>query len=196
MTSYGITGGIGSGKSFVCKMLEARGCKIFYCDDVAKTLIRHDEGLRKRLKRLVGNELYADDGTLQKSVLSAFICKSREQAEAVDAMVHPRVREAYRDWESRQRDAGEDRIYMECALLFEAGFDDLVDKTVLVYSDEAERIRHVMQRDGIGEQKARSWMSLQMPEDEKRRRADIVIGNDYSSPPDISEIIQNNNPNK
>lgn len=190
MTTYGITGGIGSGKSFVCRMLEERGCKIFYCDDVAKALIRHDERLRESLKRLVGEKLYAGDGTLRKAVLSAFICESAEKAQMVDALVHPRVRETFVEWAAEQRAAGREEIYMECALLFEAGFDSLVDKSVLVSTDEAERVRRIMQRDGIDEEKTKGWMALQMPEEEKRRRADIIIENNYTTPPDISKIIR------
>lgn len=189
MNTYGITGGIGSGKSFVCRMLEERGYPVFYCDEVAKRLIRNDSGLRKKLKALVGENLYAEEGTLQKSILSAFICKSTKQAEAVDAIVHPRVREAYKEWEGQQKREGKERIFMECALLFEAGFDKLVEKTVLINTSEDKRVKCIMLRDGITEEKARSWMALQMPEEEKKRRADIIIENDYTTTPDISHII-------
>ena len=189
MKTYGITGGIGSGKSYVCKMLEEKGYTVFYCDAVAKNLIRHDAQIRKRLKALVGKEVYAKDGTLQKAVLSAYICTSRKQAEAVDAIVHPRVRHEYQVWQAEQYAAGKERAYMECALLFEAGFDDLVDKTVLVNTDKAARLSHIMQRDGISREKAESWMMLQMPEDEKRLRADIIIENDYTTPPDIGGLL-------
>ena len=189
MSTYGITGGIGSGKSFVCRMLEERGYKVFYCDAEAKRLIREDSIVRNKLQELVGKELYAEDGTLQKAILSAFICKSRKQADAVDAIVHPRVRKSFLAWEAEQLKAGEKNLYMECALLFEAGFDELVEKTVFVNSDEDKRLEHLMQRDGISMAKARQWMELQMPEAEKRQRADIVINNDYTRLPDISAII-------
>lgn len=167
-----ITGGISSGKSFVCKLLEKRGYTIFYCDDEARRLMHTDKALRSALKRLIGENTYQADGTLNKPVVTAFI-KSGGR-EAINALVHPAVREAFLQWKEKQT---ADVVFMECALLFESGFDKLVDTSVLVSAPDSLRIKRLMQRNGIDERAARAWLNLQMSEEEKRQRVDVVIDN-------------------
>jgi len=172
---YGITGGIGSGKSHVCRMLEARGLPVFYCDDEAKRLLRTDPALRQALTREVGPALYAGPGgQLVKPVLAAYLCRGRAFAARIDAIVWPRVAEAFRTWCAGQCAP---TLLMECALLFESGFDRLTDRSVLVSAPEETRIARLMRRDGVSRAKAKQWISLQMPEEEKRKRADFVIDN-------------------
>ena len=91
----GITGGIASGKSYVCRQLEAAGHPVFYCDAEAKRIIRTDPAVRRELTSLVGPEVYAADGQLVKSVLAAWLCRSRSHAAQVDAIVRPRVADAF-----------------------------------------------------------------------------------------------------
>lgn len=174
-TSYGITGGIASGKSAVCRLLHAMGHPVFYCDDEAKRIIRTDPDVRRELTAVVGEGVYDDEGRLVKSVLAAYICRGGDCSERVDAIVHPRVREAYKAWHARQT---AETTFMECALLFESGFDRLVDRTVLVHTSDEVRLARLMARDGISRAQARKWMTLQMTEEEKLARADIVISND------------------
>lgn len=184
MRAVGITGGIGSGKSYVCKHLESAGYPVFYCDDEAKRIIRTHPEVKQTLRALVGDTLYTADGILQKSVLAAFLCRGKAYSAQVDAIVHPRVAEAFRQWCAMQTTS---LVFMECALLFETGFDRLVDCAVLVGVDEYVRLQRVMQRDNITEQVARKWMALQMPEEEKRERAHYVINNNIGC--DINEQI-------
>ena len=99
---WGVTGGIGSGKSYVCRLLAERGWPVFSCDDEAKRLIRHDAQLRRQLTEVVGSMLYASDGTLNKAVMAAFLCAGPQQAARVDAVVHPRVAEVFAAWAARQ----------------------------------------------------------------------------------------------
>ena len=93
----GITGGIGSGKSYVCRQLEAAGHPVFYCDDEAKRIIRTDAAVRRELSAVVGSEVYDAGGRLVKSVLAAWLCRGRDYAARVDAIVHPRVAAAFRE---------------------------------------------------------------------------------------------------
>ena len=175
--TYAITGGIGSGKSFYCRQLEAAGYPIFYCDDEAKRIIRTSEDVRHELCALVGNEVYDAEGKLQKPVLAAYICRGKEYAERVDAIVHPRVAEAFREWAEEQEQLYE-RVFMECALLYESGFDHLVDQVILVTASQETRVRRVMARDKVTREKALAWMALQMPEEEKMKRAHYVINSE------------------
>ena len=163
-----VTGGIGSGKSFVCERLEARGIQVFYCDDVAKQLMRERKDLQRRLTRLVGEDLYID-GRLNKGVMARFILASAENAQRIDQIVHPAVAKAFINSPLR---------WMECAILFESGFDRLVDKIIYVDAPLETRIERIMQRDGISRAKALEWIHRQMDPDEAKRRSHIVILND------------------
>lgn len=169
----GVTGGIGSGKSHVCRLLEEMGYPVFYCDDEAKRIIRGDAEVKAALRQIVGEEVYAPDGTLAKPVLAAHLCKGREAAAQVDAVVHPRVAQAFAAFAERHAGA----VFMECALLFEARFDRFVDCSLLVSAPLDVRLQRVMRRDNISEACALKWIGLQMPEEEKARRADYVLPN-------------------
>ena len=224
----GITGGIASGKSYVCAQLEQAGHTVFYCDSEAKRIIRTDPEVRRQLSRLVGSDLYDAQGQLVKSKLAAWLCKGKAHAAQVDAIVHPRVAEAFArraselsaDWEgelparhkeyglpARQHDAGRKPappealfppfphkqldsvqqliclppqrvLFMECALLFESGFDRLVDCSLLIHVSASTQLQRLMARDHISESKAHEWMALQLSEEQKLERADYVLDND------------------
>lgn len=157
----GITGGIGSGKSYVCRLLSQRGIEVYDCDAAAKRLIRTSPELRSQLLALIGS--------LEKADIARFLLESEEHAHAIDAIVHPAV---FRDFlESGMQ-------WMESAILFESGANRLVDRVIVVTAPEEVRIQRVMQRDGITREKALEWMHRQWPQDEVRRRADYEIVND------------------
>lgn len=172
----GITGGIGSGKSYVCRLLEARGISIYDCDAAAKRLMRTSPRLQEQLTALIGPEAYCADerggGGLNKAAVARFLLASEANAQALDALVHPAVAADF---------AQSGSTWMECAILFESGFDRLVDRVVVVTAPEPVRIARVVQRDGISEQKARQWMARQWPQDKVRELADYEVANDGQS---------------
>ena len=157
----GITGGIGSGKSYVCQRLAAHGIEVYDCDNAAKRLIRTSTALQEQLKALVGS--------LEKADIAKFLLESEANAKAIDAIVHPAV---FRDFEES------DLRWMESAILFESGAYRLVDKTIIVTAPEEVRIQRVMQRDGISREKVLEWMQRQLPQEEVKARADFEIVND------------------
>ena len=172
----GVTGGIGSGKSFVCKLLEERGLSVFYCDDEAKAEMRENSVIHRELVDLIGPSVTDADGRLVKAVLSDYICADVANAARVNAIVHPRVRGRFVRW--KENKGAERVVVMECALMFEAGFDALCDKTVLVDAPLEVRIERICRRDGIDRSHALEWIGLQMSREEKLRRSDHVIVND------------------
>jgi dephospho-CoA kinase len=174
---YAITGGIGSGKTYYCKQLEAKGAPVFYCDIEAKRIIRTDREVKEKLMALVGKEVYDAQGGLQKSVLAAYICQGKAFAQQVDDIVHPKVADAFKAWTHEQLRQHTD-VYMECALLFETGFEQFVDEVILVTAHLETRIQRIMNRDQVSREKALAWIALQMPEEEKERRAHHIIRND------------------
>ena len=165
----GITGGIGSGKSFVCKLLARRGIMVYDCDMAAKRLMRESGDLRRQLTDLIGPDTYTADGTLNKAAVARFLLASEQNAKAIDAIVHPAV---FADFEKSGQQ------WMESAILFESGASELVDRVVVVTAPEQVRIERVVQRDQISADKAREWMGRQWPQEEVRRRADFEIVND------------------
>ena len=164
----GITGGIGSGKSHVCKHLEARGYKVYDCDSAAKRLIRTSPEIRERLTALIGPDTY-QNGQLNKAAVAKFLLASEDNAKAIDTIVHPAV---FRDFQESGYQ------WMESAILFESGIRQLVDKAIVVTAPEETRIRRVMERDGISREKVLEWMHRQLPQEEVRRMADYEIVND------------------
>ena len=157
----GITGGIGSGKSYVCKRLEARGIEVYDCDSAAKRLIRTSPEIQERLTALIG--------TLNKAAVAQFLLASEENAKAIDAIVHPAV---FKDFEESGL------LWMESAILYESGIYKLIDKVIVVTAPDEVRIQRVMQRDGITREKVLEWMARQLPQEEVRQRADFEIVND------------------
>lgn len=158
----GITGGIGSGKSYVCKRLEARGFKVYDCDAAAKRLIRTSSEIQEQLTQLIGSPL-------NKAAMAKFLLESEANAKAIDAIVHPAV---FRDFEESGMQ------WMESAILYESGISQLVDTVIVVTAPLEVRIGRVMQRDGITREKVLEWMQRQWPQEEIRRRADFEVVND------------------
>lgn len=182
----GITGGIGSGKSYVCRLLETRGIPFFSCDDTARREMTANESLRSELRRLVSPHVYYNDGSLNKPVVRGFLQSSPDNAARLDEVVHPYVRKRWQEWASAQ---DSEIVAMECALLFEAQFDNEVDSTVLVSAACDVRVSRVMKRDGVDAETVKRWMEMQMPEEEKRKRADFIILNDGTQ--DLGRQIDN-----
>lgn len=198
-----ITGGIGSGKSFVCRLLHERGIDVFNCDIIAKMIIATHPEVREELTALIFSEprlsaTDSDTGTagsepptapiLTKQSLGDYIRRGPEFAGRVNAIVHPRVADAFLSSEQQ---------WMECAILFESGFDRLVDRVVVVTCPTEERIRRIMARDNCNEATARRWLALQMTDEERIRRATeansllSVITNDGITPiePQLDRLL-------
>ena len=157
----GITGGIGSGKSYVCQLLRAHGIEVYDCDQAAKRIICTSDNVRQQLLQLIGS--------LEKADIARFLLESESNAKQIDAIVHPAV---FRDFEESGFQ------WMESAILYESGANQLVDRVVVVTAPEEVRIQRVMQRDGISREKTLQWMQRQWPQSELLRRADYEIVND------------------
>lgn len=174
MKTIGITGGIGSGKSFVSAILRERfGIPIYDCDSEAKRLTASDAGIRRQLTALVGPEVFRS-GSLDKRLLADFLFASAENASAVNAIIHPVVLQDFEGWRERQGDAA--TVGMESAILYESGFAEKVDAVLFVDAPLEVRLRRAMLRDTASEEQVRARMKMQRPE-LYRQRADFVIDN-------------------
>lgn len=174
----GITGGIGSGKSYVCKRLAYHGIEVYDCDASAKRLIRTSPTIQQNLTALIGPNTYIN-GELNKAIVTQYLLQNESHAKAIDAIVHPDV---FRDFEESGM------TWMESAILYESGIYRLVDKVIVVTAPLEVRIQRVMQRDHITREKVLQWMQRQWQQEEVRQRADYEIVNDGKA--DIDAQLQ------
>ncbi len=178
-----ITGGIGSGKSYVCQLLEKHGIKVYDCDAAAKRLMRTSATLRQQLRQLVGPQVYRGC-ILQKRVLAEFLLASEANKQAVNEIVHPAVALDFIE---------SDYQWLESAILFDSGFHRRVPFSfvVCVSAPEAMRVQRIMARDGISEAKALEWIHRQMPQEQVEGLSNFVIVNDGVAPlePQVDHLI-------
>ncbi len=173
MIKVAICGGIGSGKSTICRMFAERGIAIYDSDARAKALMNESEPLRAALIEAFGEECYAD-GVVNRPYLAGCVFSSAEQLARLNGIVHPAVRADFLRWTAEQEG---DYCILESAILFESGFDALVDKTVAVLAPPSLRVERAMQRDGASREQIEARMRAQMSDDELVARADFSVVN-------------------
>lgn len=176
MLKIGITGGIGSGKTTVCKVFETLGIPVFYADTVAKQIMVTDELLVAGVKSAFGKESYAADGSLNNKHIAGIVFNNTEELARLNALVHPAVFRAFDSW-VKQVPATVPYVLKEAALLFESGSYKLCDQNILVLAPEAVRLQRVMERDGVTAGQVKARMDKQLPDEDKVKLADQLIYN-------------------
>lgn len=174
MMKVGITGGIGSGKSTVCRLFAQRGVAVYDSDSEAKRLMTESVELRRRIAELFGAEAYAADGGLNRSWLAARVFTDPQALADLNAMVHPAVMADFAAWAERQSG---DYVVLESAILFEAGLEHSVDRTVAVLAPLELRLERTCRRDGCDREAVRRRMAAQMDDDTLCARADYTVVN-------------------
>lgn len=189
----GITGGIGSGKSVVSRLLEVMGIPVYISDVETKRLTASDPCIRNELTALLGGEVYAG-GVLNKPLLASYLFSGPQHARQVNGIIHPRVKDDFREW-TRQR-AAHSMVGIESAILVEAGFAGEVDAVVMVYAPEEVRVQRAMRRDAAPRELIEKRIRSQMNDEEKRKHADFVIVNDGETPliPQVLALIASLSP--
>lgn len=172
----GITGGIGSGKTTVCKIFELLKIPVYYADDRAKWLMNNDPELIKALKTAFGNKVYHQNGTLNRAYLANIIFNDKQALKKVNAIVHPVVGQDGNDWHEQQGDVP--YTLKEAALFFENGTHKLMDYMITVTAPESMRIQRVIARDNTTTAAVKARIDKQLPESEKVRQSDFIIKND------------------
>jgi dephospho-CoA kinase len=187
MLKIGITGGIGSGKSTVCRVFSALGIPVFEADKVAKSLMDTDESIRAKLLSLFGTAVYLPNRVVDRKHLAGIVFNDPSLLEQLNSIVHPVVRKTFFDWCKKQQSP---YIIQEAAILFESGFYKMMDKTIAVVTSENERIQRVMKRDGLTLELVKERIKNQWSDEERIKLADFVIGNndDELIVPQIIEI--------
>lgn len=173
MYKVGITGGIGSGKSTVCRMLAERGVALYDADSRAKALMSTSEALSRALVDNFGAETFTAEG-LNRAYLAGRVFNDAEQLRLLNSIVHPAVIEDFEAWAEAQEG---NYVVFESAILFEAGLEDRVDVAVAVMAPEALRVERVMARDGHSREQVLARIKNQMSDDERSDRAKYSIVN-------------------
>jgi len=175
----GITGGIGGGKSTLSTKLRAEGYEVYDSDKEARRLQNQHPVIRKKLIALFGENIYNLEG-LNRAALAKLVFGQKDLLAQLNAIVHPIVKEDLEHWihlHSHQK-----LLFMESAILFESGFNLLVDKVIVMTASEEVRIRRVVKRDGITEEEVKARMANQSSDELKIAKADFVIHSDDSQP--------------
>lgn len=178
MIKIGITGGLGSGKSVVARLLALQGIPVYIADDESKRLTATSPLLRKQLCALFGDTLYAG-GQLDKQRLAALIFHDADNLRRVNALIHPAVGNDFLAWAERQTSP---YCAIESAILFESGFDRLVDTTLMVYAPLEVRLQRALLRDGTTRDALLARIRQQLPDEAKREASDYTLLNDGTHP--------------
>lgn len=171
----GITGGIGSGKSTVCRIFQILGIPIYSADDRAKWLMANDPELKAGISNAFGTESYLEDGRVNRAFLAEKVFSDPEEIKQINALVHPAVGKDFQTWAENQNTS---YILKEAALLFETDSYRALDKTINVSSPLKIRVARILMRDPHrSEAQINHIIDQQMPDDEKNEKADFVIKN-------------------
>jgi dephospho-CoA kinase len=179
MLKIGITGGIGSGKTTICKVFEVLGIPVFYADNIAKSIMQTDSVLMTEIINAFGTDSYSKDRQLNRPFIASIVFKNESQLNKLNSIVHPAVFRAFDKWLIEHQDAP--YILKEAALLFESESYQMCDYSILVISPEATRIRRIMFRDQISEEEVRLRMKSQFTDEQKKELADHILINDENS---------------
>lgn len=169
----GITGGIGSGKSSVCKVFRLLGIPVFAADEEARLIMENDKGLILRLNSLTGRDLYSK-GSLDRALLASIIFNNSSLLEKVNSLVHPVVFEHFNSWVEKQ---SSQYVIMEAAILLESGAAALVDRIAVVVAPVEERIERVIQRNDLTREQVMERVRNQMDDETRIKSSHYVIKN-------------------
>ncbi len=179
----GLTGGIGSGKTTVAKIIEEMGFPVYNSDFWAKELVNVDDDLKFRIKKLLGENAYDEAGNYNRKWVSEQVFEDAELLKNLNSIIHPAVKLHFENWVSEHN---AEFVFKETALLFELKLNETCHKSILVTADDNLRMKRVMDRDGKTYREVESIMEKQMPEKDKIKLADYVIYNNT----DLEELEQ------
>jgi dephospho-CoA kinase len=169
----GITGGIGSGKTSVCRVFEVLGIPVFSADREARGILENDNDIISGINSITGKNLYKN-GSLDRTELASIIFNDATILKKVNSLVHPAVFDHFTKWTLIQSTP---YVIMEAAILFESGASAIVDKIVTVIAPVEQRMKRVVLRNKLSQEQVMERMRNQMDDDERIRQSDFIISN-------------------
>ena len=179
MKVLGLTGGIGSGKSMVASMFAQLGADVIDADRLARDVVAPGQPALQEIASAFGRDILLPDGRLDRGKLGRIIFADPVARGTLNAITHPRVRERM-DAEIAARQSGPGVLIVDIPLLYENERTGRVETVIVVWVDTQTQLRRLVERNGLSEHEARQRIAAQMPLDEKRARADVVIDNSGS----------------
>ena len=182
MKLIGITGGVGAGKSAILSYLQENyNCRVELADLIAHKVKEPGQPCYDALIALLGQEILNDDGTINKGRMADIIFSDDEKLVAVNALIHPAVKQYFLAEVEKERKIGKiDYFFLEAALLIEDGYERIMDEIWYIYATEEVRMRRLMASRGYSEEKVRSIMAEQLSDEAFRKSCVFVIDNSYS----------------
>jgi dephospho-CoA kinase len=174
MIKVGITGGIGSGKTTVCKLFELLGIAVYYSDDEAKKILDYDSTVKSEMLTLFGPTILNEFEQIDRKKIASIVFSDTTKLALLNSIVHPAVASHFEDWSKKQ---SSQYILKEAAILFESGANKQVDKTIVVTAPLQLKLSRVMARDKTSETEVLKRMANQLPDEEKIKLSDFVIQN-------------------
>lgn len=191
MFCFAVTGGIGSGKSYLVRLMSSLGLPAYIADLRAKELYRTNFKLVNNLAELLGKEIISEDG-IRKDVMASKIFSNPDLLNKVNSIVHPEVLKDFCLWRDERECEGHTAVIYESAIFLETRrFHSIADKVIVVVAPEEERIRRVIKRDSISEELVRERMARQWSDEKRVKMADFVIFADGKRAimPQVMEIL-------
>ena len=177
MLVVGLTGNVAAGKSAVAELWREAGVPVVSADRLARTAVEPGTEALAWIRELFGPGVIQDDGTLDRGAVRRIVFRDEDALRHLEAIVHPAVRRLRDEWTRRRREAGAEMVVWEIPLLFETGIEGEADVVVVVDAPEEVRRRRIVETRGLEEDEAVAIMKAQMPAEEKRRRADVIVEN-------------------
>lgn len=174
----GLTGGIASGKSTVSEMLKKRGIPVIDADLIAREVVEVGKKAYTEIVNAFGKEILNEDLTINRARLGSIVFQNEDKREKLNSIVHPEVRLEMKRRQEQLISEGAKAVVLDIPLLFESNLKHLVDKVIVVYTEEKNQLERLMKRNNFSKEEALSRINAQMPLKEKVKFADAVINND------------------
>ena len=176
MKVIGITGGIGSGKSTVTNVLRKMGYTVLDADKIAREIVEKDSPTLKRLADTFGGKIICA-GELDRKALAAIVFVDKEKRKVLDQITHSEIKNIMATRISIAKENGENMLFVDAPLLFEAKVDEMTDENWLIFATEEVRLKRAMERDNSAESEVKKVMSHQMKEEDKKKLVDVILEN-------------------
>lgn len=177
MLVVGLTGGIASGKSTVSRMFADEGVPVICADELAHEAVKRGSAALEEIRRAFGTEVLAEDGTLDRAAMARLVFQDAAKRKLLETIIHPRVAEEQQRRLDRLEREGHRIVAIDVPLLFESGWEEAFDLVIVVYVPTQIQEQRLIARDAISQEDARARLDAQMPIDQKKKLADLVVDN-------------------
>jgi len=175
MQKIGLTGNIGSGKTWTCQIFEALGVPVFYADLEARKILNSPQTL-KEIAGLFGKDVLKPDQSIDRKALAAIVFNDKNELNKLNQLIHPKLRQEFKKWADQHQTFK--YVIQEAAILFENGFDKMMDKNICIAAPKELRLKRVIQRDQSRREDVIARMANQWSDEKKEAAADFVVYND------------------